>query len=101
MNNLLVLNVAFSDDVCWIARILKAPVDPSYTRQHEIAMLSEIAMMKTLKSRTTIPVPEVFAFDVSPSNEFGFPYCEESDILPTRPKGQNTKLMRTSLVRDI
>ncbi|KAG5950826.1 hypothetical protein E4U57_007347 [Claviceps arundinis] len=30
--------------------------------------------MKTLKSRTTIPVPEVFAFDVSPSNEFGFPY---------------------------
>ncbi|KAG6288418.1 hypothetical protein E4U46_003311, partial [Claviceps purpurea] len=62
MNNL-VLNVAFSDDVHWIARILKAPVDPSYTRQHEIAMLSEIATMKTLKSRTTIPVPEVFAFD--------------------------------------
>ncbi|KAG5951193.1 hypothetical protein E4U57_007043 [Claviceps arundinis] len=50
MNNL-VLNVAFSDDVCWIARILKAPVDPSYTRQHEVAMLSEIATMKTLKSR--------------------------------------------------
>ncbi|KAG6183794.1 hypothetical protein E4U27_001218 [Claviceps purpurea] len=73
MNNL-VLNVAFSDDVHWIARILKAPVDPSYTRQHEIAMLSEIATMKTLKSRTTIPVPEVFAFDVSPSNKFGFPY---------------------------
>ncbi|KAG6117969.1 hypothetical protein E4U12_001310 [Claviceps purpurea] len=73
MNNL-VLNVAFSDDVHWIARILYAAADPSSTRQHEIAMLSEIATMKTLKSRTTIPVPEVFAFDVSPSNEFGFPY---------------------------
>ncbi|KAG5989139.1 hypothetical protein E4U52_005896 [Claviceps spartinae] len=73
MNNL-VLNVAFSDDVHWIARILKAPVDPSCTRQHEVAMLSEVATMKTLKSRTTIPVPEFFAFDVSPSNEFGFPY---------------------------
>ncbi|KAG6200444.1 hypothetical protein E4U35_006214 [Claviceps purpurea] len=30
--------------------------------------------MRTLKSRTTIPVPEVFTFDVSPSNEFGFSY---------------------------
>ncbi|KAG6161900.1 hypothetical protein E4U22_007707 [Claviceps purpurea] len=73
MNNL-VLNVAFSDDVHWIARILYAAADPSSTRQHQISMLSEIATMKTLKSRTTIPVPEVFAFDVSPSNEFGFPY---------------------------
>ncbi|KAG5989135.1 hypothetical protein E4U52_005892 [Claviceps spartinae] len=63
MNNL-VLNVAFSDDI---------PLE-SYTRQHEVAMLSEIATMKTLKSRTTIPVPEVFAFDVSPSNKFGSPY---------------------------
>ncbi|KAG6188507.1 hypothetical protein E4U24_001377 [Claviceps purpurea] len=70
----IVLNIAFSDHVHWIARIFHAAVDPSCTRQHEIAMLSEIATMKTLKSRTTIPVPEVFAFDVSPSNKFGFPY---------------------------
>ncbi|KAG6017128.1 hypothetical protein E4U54_008242 [Claviceps lovelessii] len=86
MNNL-VLNVAFSDDVYWIARIQHAPVHSSHTREHEIDMLSEIATMKTLKSRTTIPVPQVFAFDASPSNEVGFPYmlleCLTGQVLQT------------------
>ncbi|KAG6050453.1 hypothetical protein E4U39_004102 [Claviceps sp. Clav50 group G5] len=109
MNNL-VLNVAFSDDVCWIARILYAPVDPSpsYTRRHEVAMLSEIATMRTLKSRTTIPVPEVFALDVSPSNEFGFPYvlmeCLEGQTLQQNMARQvpaNYKLHVASQVADV
>jgi aminoglycoside phosphotransferase (APT) family kinase protein len=73
MNNL-VLRVAFSDDVHWIARVHRVAVDPSHALEHAMDMLSKIATMKTLNSRTTIPVPQVFAFDVSPSNELGFPY---------------------------
>lgn len=71
MNNL-VLKVAFSDGVNWIARVHHAPV--SDAPAHTIDMLSEIATMKTLSSRTTIPVPQVFAFDASKANKFGFPY---------------------------
>ncbi|QPH04275.1 hypothetical protein C2857_001157 [Epichloe festucae Fl1] len=73
MNNL-VFKIAFSDHVYWIARVHHAPVDPSRVRENAMDMLSEIATMKTLNSRTTIPVPQVFAFDVSPTNGFGFPY---------------------------
>ncbi|KAF5136338.1 hypothetical protein E5D57_000098 [Metarhizium anisopliae] len=82
MNNL-VLNVGFSDDVDWIARVHHVPVDLSHARDHAMDMLSEIATLKTVKSRTTIPVPEVFFFDTSLSNEFGFPY-----ILMERLKGR-------------
>lgn len=82
MNNL-VLNVGFSDDVDWIARVHHVPVDLSHAREHAMDMLSEIATLKTVKSRTTIPVPEVFVFDTSLSNEFGFPY-----ILMERLKGR-------------
>ncbi|POR36099.1 Protein kinase-like protein [Tolypocladium paradoxum] len=83
--NNVVLKVAFSDHVCWIARVRYGPVDVSRAREHAVDMLSEIATMKTLSSRTTVPVPRVFAFDTSPSNEFGFPYilmeCLEGRIL--------------------
>jgi aminoglycoside phosphotransferase (APT) family kinase protein len=82
MNNL-VVNIAFSDQIDWIARIRHVPVQPSDARQHKVDMLSEIATMKTLKRRTTIPVPEVFAFDSSPLNGFGFPY-----VLMDRLKGR-------------
>lgn len=68
------LSVAIFDDVYRIVRTHRVPVDSSQAREHVMDMLSEIATMKTVKSRTTIPVPEVFAFDGSPSNEFGFPY---------------------------
>lgn len=73
MNNL-VLKVAFSDNLYWIARVRHIPVDPSHAREHTLDMLSEIATMKTLNSRTSIPVPKVFDFDTSPSNDFGYPY---------------------------
>lgn len=86
MNNL-VLRIAFSDDVYWIARVHHVPIDPSQAREHAMDMLSEVATMKTLSSRMTIPIPQVFAFDVSPTNEFGFPYvlmeCLKGQVLET------------------
>ncbi|CAG9993120.1 unnamed protein product [Clonostachys byssicola] len=69
-----VIEVAFSDQVYWLARIRHSPIDDAQSEAHATDMLSEIATMKTLKSQTTVPVPCVFAFSTSSQNEFGFPY---------------------------
>ncbi|KAF4461319.1 Aminoglycoside phosphotransferase [Fusarium albosuccineum] len=86
MNNL-VLKVIFSDGIDWIARIPHAPVNATSSREHAMDMLSEIATLKTLKNRTSIPVPQVYGFDTSPSDPFGFPYIFmdylEGRVLPS------------------
>lgn len=63
----LVLELAFSDEVYWVARI------PHQTIQRD-TMLSEIATMKVVREHTTIPVPQVFCFEVSADQPFGYPY---------------------------
>lgn len=84
----LVLTITFSDNTNWIVRIPHLPVDAAKAPQHAVDMLSEIATIKTVKSRTTIPVPQVFAFDASSSNKFGFPYilmeCLKGRVLDYR-----------------
>lgn len=65
-----VLEVSFSDDVYWVARIPHRAFDDG----HRISMLSEIATMKIILQHTTIPVPRVFDFDASADQPFGYPY---------------------------
>jgi hypothetical protein len=60
--NNVVLELAFSDDVFWIARIPHQALDEGV----RTSMLSEIATMKKIKQHTTIPIPQVFDFDMSP-----------------------------------
>ncbi|CAI6094724.1 unnamed protein product [Clonostachys chloroleuca] len=81
-----VIEVAFSDQVYWLARIRHSPIDDAQSEGQAMDMLSEIATMKTLKSQTTIPVPCVFAFSTSSRNEFGFPYTL-MEALPGRTLG--------------
>ncbi len=69
-----VMEVAFSDNVYWIARLRYQPVRESRVAEHAVDLLSEIATMKTVRDRTSIPVPEVFAFDASPFNPVDYPY---------------------------
>lgn len=71
MNNI-VLKLTFSDDVSWVARFQY--ISPPDKDENGFELLSEVATLRTLRNRTTIPVPQVFAFDVSTANEFGFPY---------------------------
>ena len=68
--NNLVLELAFSDNVYWIARIPHQALDDG----DRISMLSEIATMKIIRQHTTIPVPRVFDFEMSADQPFGFPY---------------------------
>ncbi|KAJ3492586.1 hypothetical protein NLG97_g5293 [Lecanicillium saksenae] len=74
MNNL-VLKLVFSDGVSWIARIShSAEACDRDAEEAATSMLSEIATLHTLRKRTTIPVPDVFAFDASKENEFTYSY---------------------------
>lgn len=73
MNNV-VLKITFSDGLVLIARLCFSMAENGDSGDSDVkAMLSKIAALGVLKRRTTIPVPEVFAFDVSPSNKFGYP----------------------------
>ncbi|UKZ96204.1 uncharacterized protein TrAFT101_011005 [Trichoderma asperellum] len=65
-----VLELAFSDDVCWIARIPYQDFDDG----DRIPMLSEIATMKMIHKNTTIPIPHVFEIEASADQLFGYPY---------------------------
>ena len=82
----LVLELAFSDHVYWIARIRHRAMGPSEARGHAMDLLSEIATIRTVRERTSIPAPQVFAYDVSSSNEVGCPYMI-METLPGRTLG--------------
>lgn len=68
--NNVVLELAFSDNVYWIARIPHQALDDG----DRISMLSEIATMQIIRQHTTIPVPRVFDFETSADQPFGYPY---------------------------
>ncbi|OAQ99517.1 hypothetical protein LLEC1_05571 [Akanthomyces lecanii] len=85
MNNV-VFKITFSDGLIWIARICHSPGRGSDgNTSHRTSMLSEIATLKTLQKQTTIPVPDVYTFETSTSNAFGYPYmlmkCLEGQML--------------------
>lgn len=78
----LVYEIVFEDGISWIARLRSAsPVQvisqefvfesPTY-KQH--IMESEIVTMKYVRMHTTIPVPEIYAFDTASNNPAKLPY---------------------------
>ncbi|KAI0513323.1 hypothetical protein F5B22DRAFT_248514 [Xylaria bambusicola] len=67
--NNLVLELAFSDNTFWIARIPHQPFNDS----DETSTLSEIATMRLIKRHTNIPIPQIFDFGMS-TQSFGYPF---------------------------
>lgn len=78
----IVFEIVFDDGVSWIARLRSASQmqvvsqefvfeSPTY-KQH--LMESEIATMKYVRQHTSIPVPEVYAFDTTCENPAKLPY---------------------------
>ena len=69
-----VFTVLFADGTLWV---LKAPAH-GHTRCWDApaaeALTSEAFTMRLVRRETTIPVPEVFAFDASLENELGCPF---------------------------
>ncbi|CAI6311274.1 unnamed protein product [Periconia digitata] len=66
----LVLELSFSDNAYWIARIPYRTVDDST----KTSLLSEIATMNIVRQRTSIPIPRIFGFEISAEQPFGYPY---------------------------
>ena len=69
-----VFEIAFSDSSQWIARVRLPENDAGENGHIETSMLSEIATLRLVASRTTVPVPTIYHFDVDASNDFGFRY---------------------------
>ena len=71
----IVLELAFNDTVNWIARIrVRDPDDQLSAINYGKLLMSEVATMRFLKRKTTIPVPEVFGYDCRDNNPVGLPY---------------------------
>ncbi|KAI9888209.1 MAG: hypothetical protein M1814_001090 [Vezdaea aestivalis] len=68
--NNLVLELAFSDNIYWIARIPYRTIDENA----RTSLLSEIATMNFVHERTSIPIPRVFDYEMSKDEPFGYPY---------------------------
>ena len=69
-----VFEIAFSDSSQCIARV-RLPENEACEKDHiETSMLSEIATLRLVASRSTVPVPTIYHFDVDASNDFGFRY---------------------------
>ncbi|KAI8945756.1 kinase-like domain-containing protein [Xylaria longipes] len=73
----MVRRLDFADGVSWAARVRLPPEAtpvPLERYNSRRAFEIEVASMKFFKSNSTIPVPEVFAYDHDPSNQVGVPY---------------------------
>jgi hypothetical protein len=75
--------IRFDDGVEWIAKCSRPQVFEEFPDIVKLKLESEVATLRLLKERTTIPVPEVFAWDSSDDNPVGVRY-----ILMSRAEGR-------------
>lgn len=66
--------VVFSDGASWLFKVPAAGTPDRFSDAHAEALRSEACTMRLLRRETSIPVPEVFAFSDSCSNELGHPF---------------------------
>lgn len=71
--------ITFSDDVKWIARFPGYGVS-SFGELEARQLLSDIQTKALIRSSTSIPIPEVFAWDLSRDNPVGVPYHLEKFV---------------------
>ncbi|KZW02171.1 hypothetical protein EXIGLDRAFT_744652 [Exidia glandulosa HHB12029] len=77
-----VIELVFDDGVVWIARIWTSHYEASRLPADVISrkLRCEVATLKLVKARTTIPVPTVFGFSVTSDNPIGLPYVFMSPL---------------------
>jgi isoamyl acetate esterase len=78
----LVLEVSFSDSTHWVVRI-RFLEDARDDPDAEKAMHSEVATMRLIQERTSIPVAKIFGYNAEQGNPFGYQYMFMS-VLPGR-----------------
>lgn len=76
----LLVPLTFNDGARWIIRIPACGTPTQFEFSASAALRSEALTMRLIRQKTSIPVPEVIAFDASLDNELGCPYILESFV---------------------
>lgn len=69
-----VFKISFADGTLWVLKIPANGHRQCWDAPAGEALTSEAFTMRLIRRETTIPVPEVFAFDASLENELGCPF---------------------------
>lgn len=69
-----VFTLLFADGSFWVLKVPANGHEQCWDTHAAEALTSEAFTMRLIKRETTIPVPEVFAFDASLKNELGCPF---------------------------
>ncbi|KAN0083177.1 hypothetical protein V8E54_002265 [Elaphomyces granulatus] len=76
----LVYVVEFDDGIKYAIRISASAWDGRFTEAAKCSLISQVHTMRFIREKTTIPLPEVYAFDTTSENEIGVPYIVMSFI---------------------
>jgi aminoglycoside phosphotransferase (APT) family kinase protein len=77
----LVYVVEFDDGIKYAIRISASAWNGlSSTETTKCSLISQVHTMRFIREKTTIPLPEVYAFDTTSENEIGVPYIVMSFI---------------------
>ena len=69
-----VFKLLFADGTLWVLKIPASGHHQCWNVPAREALASEAFTMRLIRRETTVPVPEVFAFDASLENELGCPF---------------------------
>ncbi|CAD6591337.1 MAG: hypothetical protein ASARMPREDX12_005084 [Alectoria sarmentosa] len=69
-----VITLLFADGTLWVLKVPATGHQQCWDAPAAEALTSEASTMRLIRRETTIPVPEVFAFDGSLENELGCPF---------------------------
>ena len=74
----LVYTIHFEDNSKWVARVPQFATPAHFHAAQAQNMSAELELQRLIRSKTTIPVPEIFHYDTTFNNPFGVPFCLES-----------------------
>ena len=69
-----VITISFTDGRLWVLKVPRKGYAGSWNRRFAQALVSEAQTMRLLRRETSIPLPEVYAFDSAVENELGCPF---------------------------
>ncbi|KAK5992196.1 Found in mitochondrial proteome protein 29 [Cladobotryum mycophilum] len=74
----MVRRIVFDAGVSWVARVRLPHIESVFGDRELLDVASilkvEVASMKFLKAKTSIPAPEVYSYDAASTNDLGAPY---------------------------
>jgi hypothetical protein len=83
----IVFEIKFSDGTLWVARISLPPLPTAPDDSTLLpspgpeVILSEIATIRYIASKTSIPLPRIHAYELKRNNAFGAPYMLMDEVL--------------------